>query len=151
MPDRTRSPHIRGAEEQRFWLKVDKTETCWIWRAALNDHGYGIFRRSNHTNIRSHRWAWEQVNGLVPNGLELDHLCRNRACCNPSHLEAVTHLTNSSRSQPGGRVWRSHITHCPQGHPYDAANTYRHKRGRACKACRNERLRAYRARKREVR
>lgn len=114
--------------EQRFWSKVDLTLTCWLWIGVTNHRGYGQFGKSGS----AHRFAYELLVGPIPEGLELDHLCRVRACVRPDHLEAVTHQENLRR---GDNHQRSK-THCPQGHPYDEANTYRRPDGgRRCIAC----------------
>ena len=128
---------MRGTEPGRFWPKVDKRDGgCWVWTAAVRPDGYGIFRRGDGSNIRAHRWAWQEARGPIAPDLELDHLCRNRACVNPDHLEAVTHQENCSRSEAGGRVWRSLLTHCPSGHEYTPANTYHYRGSRLCRECR---------------
>lgn len=145
-------PYIRGSEAARFWPKVDKTDGCWLWTAARNEHGYGIFRLSTGKNARAHRWSYEALVGPIPEGAELDHLkerCGNRHCVNPAHLEPVTHLTNCERGVPGGRTWRSAITHCPQGHEYDESNTYVDRQGRrSCRKCRAAATARYVARRR---
>lgn len=82
---------------QRFWSKVRKTETCWLWTACRHPFGYGGFIVNGH-KVRAHRWAYEDAYGPIPEGLELDHLCRNRACVRPEHLEVVTPLTNTQRA-----------------------------------------------------
>ena len=75
---------------ERFWNKVNKTEGCWLWTAALS-HGYGRFGKGG----AAHRLAWEDRNGPIPEGLVLDHLCRVPRCVNPEHLEPVTHRENT--------------------------------------------------------
>jgi hypothetical protein len=90
--------------------------------------------------------AYEMLVGPVPDGLELDHLCRVPACVNPDHLEPVTHIENVRR----GRSYWAERTHCSAGHEYTRENTRITKRGRTCRACKNETERAARRRKREA-
>lgn len=84
--------------------------------------------------MKAHRWLWEQEHGPIPDGMEIDHLCRNRACVRASHMELVTHLENVRRGESGQRQARR--THCPQGHPYSGDNLrIRSDGGRLCRAC----------------
>ena len=133
---------------ERFWAKVEKTDTCWIWIAALGGgHGYGMIRSpEGRKMLLAHRVAYELLVGPIPPGLELDHLCRNRRCVNPEHLEPVTHRENILRgdSPPAHQV---KITHCPRGHEYTAGNTYWQGRKRSCLRCRRDRARRQSRRK----
>jgi hypothetical protein len=72
-----------------FWAKVDETDSCWNWTAAKTN-GYGIFGRDGHRTGAAHRYAYELIVGPIPDGMDLDHICRNRACVNPTHLRPVT-------------------------------------------------------------
>lgn len=81
--------------EERFWSKVSKTANCWNWTGCILKAGYGQFY--NKKKMYTHRYSYELHKGLIPEGLVLDHLCRNRACCNPEHLEAVTNKVNIGR------------------------------------------------------
>jgi len=131
---------------ERFWAKVNKNGPvpencpdlgeCWLWTAGRNRDGYGLFRIGSRTDgTRRHVLAHVYAAGLAGNNLEWDHLCRNRACIRPSHLERVTHRQNTLRS---GGVTARHAskTHCPQGHPYDLVNTrFRRNGGRECREC----------------
>lgn len=115
---------------QRFFAKIDFTEDCWIWQASLDSKGYAQFTYKGK-NKRGHRVAFELMKGGLIGGMDLDHLCRNRACVKPEHLEQVTRSTNLRR----GELWQSKKTHCPKGHSYD----YIDNRGaRRCKPCLKE-------------
>ena len=118
------------------------TSGCWVWIGAIRSDGYGVLRHNGKT-VRAHRFLYEQIRGAIPAGLDLDHLCRNRACCNPYHLEAVDRATNLRR---GETITAKNLakTHCPRGHAYDDENTAVYKTrngtlGRWCRQCARER------------
>jgi hypothetical protein len=120
-----------------FWAKVNKGEGCWLWSGKLNHAGYGRFTL-NKKCILAHRIAYETCIGSIPEGLVLDHLCRNRACVNPTHLEPVTRRENVKRGDysMNGEHMRKR-THCPKGHPLSGNNLYFAPNGsRHCKLCR---------------
>jgi hypothetical protein len=138
---------------ERFWARVNKTQGCWLWTGYQKADGYGWLTLGNRQTT-AHLAAYRALVGPVPQGLELDHVCGNPACVKavadefgPAHLEPVTHRENVRRGRVrfNGAHERAK-THCPQGHPYDEANTYITKRGaRNCRVCRREGMRQRRA------
>jgi len=111
----------RGRVTQRFWLKVDKTRTCWLWTASRDPKGYGRFKL-NDRPVLAHRFAYETLIGPIPDGLQLDHLCRTRNCVNPSHLEPVSNRDNALRGT-GHTAANAAKTHCLNGHEFTPENT----------------------------
>ncbi|MHA7210822.1 HNH endonuclease signature motif containing protein [Arthrobacter sp. MDT1-65] len=81
--------------EERFWEKVEKTDTCWNWTGYVQKNGYGKFRRGDEPMVTAHRMSYELANGPIPKGLMVDHLCHNRACVNDSHLRLLTAKQNN--------------------------------------------------------
>lgn len=94
-----------GDDKARFWAKVDKQSDCWVWTGAIKPNGYGTFGAGKKT-CYAHRWAYEHVVGSIPDGMHIDHLCRNRACVNPAHLEPVSSAVNVNR----GHHFRRHVS-----------------------------------------
>ena len=139
---------------RRFWAKVSITANgCWEWTGMRIWNGYGHFwdgtRRDTGTPrlVLAHRWSYEHFAGPIPEGLDIDHLCRNRGCCNPCHLEPVTRSENVRRSPLMGAHARHMAarTHCAHGHAFDASNAAFTSDGRRrCRAC--DRVRAKRRR-----
>ena len=127
-----------------FWEKVEFTETCWLWKANQNSGGYGMFWSGGSSTV-AHRYAYEFCVGPIPDGLQIDHLCRVRNCIRPDHLEIVTQQENVRRGEDGKR--NREKTYCPQRHPYDEQNTYRSPNGdRLCRKCQTAHKRAWRRR-----
>lgn len=140
----------RKTLEERFWSKVKKTDGCWIWQGHVNKKTHYGMIQVNHAPKLVHVISFEWSNGSIPEGMEIDHLCRNRICVNPDHLEAVKHRDNVLRGI-NACATNAKVTHCPQGHPYDLFNTYyRPDGGRDCKLCRVRRRREFKARKEVV-
>lgn len=130
---------------EAFMARVDVGHPlgCWLWTGGRTSTGYGSMRVYGKP-MKSHRFVFERLRGPVPEGLDLDHLCRVPLCVNPDHLEPVTRSTNTRRGVLAevNRARRAVVQECPQGHPYDEENTYRSPRGdRQCRACRRERKR----------
>ena len=127
---------------ERLWMGFVRSDSgCWEWAGAISRQGYGSLGRGGK-KVYAHRAMYELLVGPIPDGLELDHLCRNRKCVNPSHLDPVTHAENTRRAAAG-------ITHCPHGHEYTVENTaYTSKGWRRCRACGRERARQYKKRAR---
>lgn len=132
--------------QERFWLKVNKDGPvlnpelghCWEWTACLASKSrYGLFFTPGRTGV-AHRFAYEWLVGPIPDGLTLDHLCRNRACVNPAHLEPVLPRTNVLRGV-GVTAHNAAKTHCKRGHPLTPENVYYRKGGRQCRLCNRER------------
>ncbi len=129
---------VTPTAEERFWSKVDASGDCWEWTAG-GANGYGHFflgKDSGSPSIKmnAHRWAYQHLVGPIPDDFQLDHLCKNRACVNPDHLEPVPAAVNLSRS--GARFFNLQKTQCPRGHPYSGDNLIRQARGgRACREC----------------
>ena len=151
-----------------FWNKINKNGpissfrpdlgACWIWTSYITEKGYGRTTLKNNKKVYVHRYVYELTKGLIPNDLELDHLCRVRNCCNPNHLRLVTSKENTTAA--GSQVFfngkeQSIKMHCPQGHEYTKENTYnsirKHngKTFRGCKICRRESAKRHYHKKKE--
>lgn len=142
---RSNGKYERGLSiEDRFWRKVDKTSTCWLWTASkVPGTGYAAFQVSRNHRVNAHRWAYEALVGPIPRGMQLDHLCRVRHCVNPAHLEAVPPFVNVRRgTSPGAQALRR--TKCEMGHSYSQWGVFRARR-RVCRLCCAAYNRAYRA------
>lgn len=138
----------------RFWAKVDRTggpAACWPWTAYRTRSGYGRFNLGGKRIDTAHRVAYVLLRGPVPEGLQLDHLCRVRHCVNPAHLEPVTQRENLLRGATVPARYATR-TRCVNGHEFTPENTApgRTPGQRRCRACDRERMRRYRSRQREA-
>lgn len=131
----------RAAEK----IRVDKDG--WWWEGTIGGDGYGKLligsRATKRSTFQAHRVVWTLLRGPIPEGLDLDHLCRQRNCVWPEHLEPVSRKENLRRGEgfPGVRARQ---THCINGHAFDEANTYIAPNGtRKCRKCSNERRKNY--------
>jgi hypothetical protein len=138
------SPH--GLLERIRGRTIVDSSGCWNWQGWTDKDGYGrITVRPPNKHLRTHRATYEAVHGPIPTGLTIDHLCRNRRCCNPDHLEAVTFHENVRRRPNNGL-----LSHCKYGHPMNGPNLriVGRARERTCVECIRRRSREYKARKR---
>ncbi|MCZ4602978.1 HNH endonuclease signature motif containing protein [Streptomyces sp. Lzd4kr] len=141
------TPHpkrLAGTPLERIQAMTDRTGECWLWTGRLNRDGYAELKLAGRRQM-AHRVAYETHVGAIPEGLQLDHLCRVRHCVNPAHLEPVTIAENVRRSAPAQK------SACVNGHEYTPDNTYERpdsSQGRRdCRTCIRERSRRYSLRK----
>lgn len=142
---------------QRFLSKVEqRADGCWEWVGTRVKGGYGRFtveQRPTRAKL-AHRLAYEHFVGPIPEGRELDHLCRNRACVNPTHVEPVTHLENCHRGDVRLNAYHAQNvlrqrTHCRKGHSY--ADAYSQKGARRCKTCQRAAMARWRDKSNSIR
>lgn len=141
---RAKNPNVKQyanmTDAERFWQYVEKTETCWLWKGGISKTGYGVFamgsrRNGSFRSVLPHRFSFEVAGHALTEGRQIDHLCRNRCCVNPAHLEQVTARENTLRSTAPSAL-NAQKTHCHRGHAFDQFNTYIAKNGaRHCRAC----------------
>ncbi len=128
---------------ERFWARVDRSpDGCWLWKGGHFNNGYALISIERRPK-GAHRFAYELLVGPIPDGLQLDHLCRVRGCVNPKHLEPVTPRTNLLRGATKAAA-NAAKTHCMHGHEFTAENTVIMKSGsRSCRECGRIRWRSY--------
>jgi hypothetical protein len=119
---------------ERFWSKVEKTNYCWNWKGRLNGGGYGQFWYKRK-RVLSHRIAYEFIKGKISEKMTIDHLCRNRSCVNPNHMEVVTNKENILRGISPCAI-NSKKTHCKRGHKFSGDNLrINTNNSRSCREC----------------
>lgn len=126
-----------------FWSKIDKTNDCWNWTAATDRDGYGVWSVRHGKTLkqyRSHRLSYLFANEKLDETLTIDHLCKNKKCVNPDHLEQVSAIENIRRSES----FHGTKSHCKNGHEFNELNTRLNGTFRICRTCHNESsLRSY--------
>jgi hypothetical protein len=150
---------IHGDDDRRFWSKVDKDGPvpghkpelgpCWVWQGKPGKHGYCQVRMGGKSGrfVLVHRWAYEQLVGEIPDGLQLDHMCHtdfsrctggdtcsHRRCVNPAHLQPTTSRINTLRARTVSAA-NAVKTHCKHGHAFSEENTRWYRGARVCKEC----------------
>ncbi len=126
-----------------FWSKVERTESCWLWKGRLAKNGYARYHFGDGRTVMAHRVAYDLVRGPIPEGMTLDHLCRVRHCVNPAHLEPVAMKVNILRGD-GVAARLARRRECTKGHgPFSWSET---EQRRICKECRNDNERKRRLR-----
>lgn len=137
------NPMPHRLPEQLSSKIVPVTESgCWLWTAGVSEKGYARVYWQGTTGY-AHRIIYKLLRGRIPAKLTLDHVCRVRCCVNPDHLEVVTLRANILRGRSFSAV-NSKKSHCPQGHPYNKANTCNYRGQRRCRTCNNIRRQQYR-------
>lgn len=142
--------------QERLLAKIEKrdggyTSPCWFWTGAMFQNGYAAIKAGRRA-ARAHRVSYETFIGPIPDDLTIDHLCRNKSCVNPDHLEPVTNKENFLRAVfPKTHGFnKREKTHCPKGHAYDTQNTHITPQGwRKCKICQRQKSNEWHAKNRE--
>lgn len=134
-------------------VQLSSGNSCWTWNGDLDRHGYGRFFAAEFKTRSAHRIGYMLLVGPIPDGLTLDHLCRNTRCVNPDHLEPVTQRVNNARSMSPS-AQHACKTHCDTGHEFTPENTYTYVRGgrrvRSCRTCNRAAVARLHARRRET-
>lgn len=148
-----------SATDERVFAKVDASGDCWLWTGAQNGTGYGHMQVERGRFRQAHLIVYETLVGLVPPGQQLDHLCRNKSCVNPDHLEPVRPSVNTARApkpvfdrravaKRGTDHYLGRRTSCKNGHPLSGANLLVLADRRLCRTCADAYQAAYRQRRR---
>lgn len=133
---------MKPTAQERFFSKVYKTDTCWLWTGACRNRGYGAMYFEGRPEVAS-RLSYRWFVGPIPENFTVDHICRVTRCVNPDHLRVMSMIDNVRLGCDNARV-----TTCPKGHLYDAENTFYYRKWRFCRRCsraKSARARAKRA------
>jgi len=118
--------------DEKFWLRVNKTDTCWLYTGPAKSGSYGRYWDVNAKKSQwTHRYAWTLLKGKIPYGMELHHKCLIKICVNPDHLELVT---RASHPDTANNIQKNK-THCNHGHKFTPENTRIYRGHRRCKTC----------------
>lgn len=116
-------------------FKVDETSGCWLWFGSRNRKNYGVIKlERQRRNAMAHRFCYEALVGPIPEGMQLDHLCRTPNCVNPNHLEVVSNRENVLRGSTIPAAYAKR-TSCKNGHPFIGDNFYIKNNARICRLC----------------
>lgn len=139
--------HTPATERWKTSYEVDPETGCWNWTGPFS-RGYGFIQDGARKRYQAHRFVYEQVVGPIPDGKEIDHVCRNTKCVNPDpgHCEPVTHAVNVQRGNAG--IANALKTHCKRGHEFTPENTYDNHGHRGCRECQRTQVREYMREKR---
>jgi len=139
--------HPHSTPDQRFWSKVSREFDCWLWQGTKTGNGYGRFWDGQRM-VLAHRWAYEQLRGPIPAGLQADHRCRHRNCVNPQHIDLVTARGNSLTAYLPNAMKLV----CVRGHPLTGSNLQLNSKGnRQCRACQRIHQHRYDLKRRKAR
>jgi len=130
--------------KRNLWKKIEREGDCWVWTGSTANRGYGSIHHNGRNGYLPHRLVWELLRGPIPDGLVLDHMCQNRRCVNPKHLDPVTNRVNILRGKSVAAL-NFIKTECVNGHAFDSKNTKIRKDGtRSCRQCERDRLKKFR-------
>ncbi len=137
-----------------FWSRVEvkNTKECWNWKGPVASHGYGDMQVNDgqrYRHLRAHRVSMHLFGNVIPEGMVVDHQCKNKLCVNPAHLRIVTSKTNSLENSVSVTARNNAKTHCIRGHEFNESNTYKliGKSGRQCRECKSILDKKYKAQK----
>lgn len=136
-------------ERIRTRITHDPVTDCWNWTGGVAGQGYGtVYDHTRQGKVYVHRAMYERFIGPIPPGLTIDHLCKNKRCANPAHMEVVTRGENARRGS--GADWQRRKTTCPRGHAYDAVRKGHGILSRFCRRCYRAQMREFYQRRKDA-